>query len=786
MSPIGSQADGTPMTAPKARLWVVVALLIVTIGISLSVVGAKGTADGQRERAHQAFLASSAQISSTLRLAIQHEQDLAVSAGAFIADDPGATESQFRQWAGAVEAFERYPEMLGIANIAMVPASELSAFASRAVADPAGPLGPNGAFDVTPQGSRPYYCLLTVSASRTGQSATPAGIDYCDTALGPSLLGTRDSGKGTYIPFDEYGPPGLAIGTPVYRGGIDPGTVAARQAAFVGWTGIQIDPGVVLDTSLKGHPGMAVAFTYRSSSAKATFTAGRATADPQSSSTDLGNGWSVRTYGASGSRGIFSNSDAIWLLTAGMMLSVLIGSLVILLATSRSRALLLVRRRTEELRHMALYDSLTGLPNRLLIHDRIEQLLARGRRDQTPIAVLFLDLDNFKVINDTLGHAAGDRLLAQVSARLVAVLREEDTVGRLGGDEFILLVEGMSLQDGTMSVAERVLDSLKAPFTISQDQEPIYITASIGIAEGARSTPDELLQDADIALYRAKETGRKRAVVFSPSMHASADYDRSLELDLQNGLETGQFFLLYQPIVSLATGDVTGVEALLRWRHPQRGVVQPDRFIPVLESTGLIVPVGRWVLQTACVQGRYWQSHGHDLSMSVNLSAEQLDQKGIVDDVYEALSSSGFDSSLLVLELTERSLMPDAAATARRLAQLKSLGVRVAVDDFGTGYSSLSCLTQFPIDILKIDKSFVNGVTTSSESAALIDTQVQLARTLGLETIAEGIETTGQWSQLTAMGVDAGQGFAFSRPLEAGAVLELASNPDAQRVSVAR
>ncbi len=298
-----------PRSTPGARLWVASALLIVTIGVSLSVVAAQGTADRQHERARQAFLASSAQISSTLKLALQHEQDLAVSAGAFIADDPDATEVQFRQWTGAVEAFGRYPELQGIANIALVPASGLSAFASRAVADPAGPLGPNGTFDVIPQGSRSYYCLLTVSVSRTPQSTTPSGLDYCDTVLGPSLLRTRNTGTGTYIPFNEYGPPGLAIGTPVYRGGSDPATVAARQAAFVGWTGVQILPSVLLKTALLGHPGMGVAFTYSSTSSKATFTAGRAMAGSQASSTDLGNGWSVRTYGMPGSQGIFSNAD---------------------------------------------------------------------------------------------------------------------------------------------------------------------------------------------------------------------------------------------------------------------------------------------------------------------------------------------------------------------------------------------------------------------------------------------------------------------------------------------
>jgi diguanylate cyclase (GGDEF)-like protein len=419
---------------------------------------------------------------------------------------------------------------------------------------------------------------------------------------------------------------------------------------------------------------------------------------------------------------------------------------------------------------------LTGLPNRSLIRDRIEQMLARNRRDGSQMAAFFLDIDNFKVVNDTLGHIAGDRLLVQVASRLEGTVRAEDTVGRLGGDEFVVLVEGASLDDGPMLVAQRVLNSLKIPFEISDGHDPVEITASIGIAEGFRPTTEELLQDADIALYRAKETGKKHAVVFAPSMQKTVDDERRLELDLQKGLEANQFFLLYQPIVSLQTGHVTGVEALLRWRHPERGVVQPDEFLPVLESSGLIVPVGQWVLQTACDQGASWQCQGHDLSMAVNLSAGQLDQNCIVDDVYEALSSSGLDPSLLVLELTERTLMIDVAATTRRLARLKMIGLRIAVDDFGIGYSSLSYLRQFPIDILKIDKSFVDGIGVSAGSA-LIDTQAQLAGALGLETIAEGIETASQLSQLKAKAVDAGQGFLFARPLQAEAVVDFVTEP---------
>ena len=481
--------------------------------------------------------------------------------------------------------------------------------------------------------------------------------------------------------------------------------------------------------------------------------------------------------------GVLGNENALALLLAGFVLSLLLGTLIYVLGTGRSRALGLVDERTGELHHLALHDPLTELPNRALILDRIDQMLARSRREHTPVAVLFLDLDNFKDVNDTLGHAAGDQLLAGVAARLMSAIRQEDTVGRLGGDEFVVLAEGASLAAGAEMVAERILDVLATPFEIAGSDAPLTVTASIGIAEGRRATPDELLRDADIALYQAKAAGKKCAVVFAPAMQEAVDDHRTLEVDLHAALQADQFFLLYQPTFDLSSGAFSSVEALLRWRHPTRGVILPDDFIPALEASGLIVPVGRWVLEEACRQGAAWQRQGHRVTVSINVSAKQLDRDQIVADVHDALTTSGFDPALCVLELTETTLMHNVDDTVGRLTLLKALGVRLAVDDFGTGYSSMAYLRQFPIDVLKIDRSFVSGITETSEAVALVHAMVQLGKALGLETVAEGVENDGQRVKLASENVDTGQGFLFARPLDVEAVSRLledaARNPAA-------
>jgi len=424
-----------------------------------------------------------------------------------------------------------------------------------------------------------------------------------------------------------------------------------------------------------------------------------------------------------------------------------------------------------QLAHAALHDPLTGLPNRTLIHDRADQMLVRARREYRPVAALFVDLDNFKDINDSLGHDAGDKVLQAVAARFVGILRASDTVGRLGGDEFVVLAEGASLGAGPEMVAERLHDALREPFRLDGYQTvPLTVSASIGIAGGQRNSAHELLRDADIALYRAKALGKNRSALFQPEMQTAVLDRIEIESDLRSALAQNQFFLLYQPVFDLDHVNVSGVEALMRWRHPSRGVVPPDHFIPMLEDSGLIVDVGRWALIEACRQAAEWHARGHRLSMSVNVSMRQLEIPAFVDHVKEALVSSGLDPTSLVIEITESTLMRDADATVLRLREIKELGVHVAIDDFGTGYSSLAYLRQFPVDALKIDRSFIAAMADSPESSALIHTLVELGRTLGLETLAEGIEDNDQLLKLQQEHCDRGQGFLFSRPIEPEAI----------------
>jgi diguanylate cyclase len=457
-------------------------------------------------------------------------------------------------------------------------------------------------------------------------------------------------------------------------------------------------------------------------------------------------------------------------------LTVVIGAVV--LATLVSVRQFLAQRdllQTQgKLSHQSLHDALTGLPNRALVIDRAERMLARARRSRTPVAALYVDIDGFKHVNDSFGHAAGDELLRVVSARLLGMVREADTVGRLGGDEFVVLLENSTLDAGPELVAERMCQVLAQPVELKGTEgRTLSVSSSIGIALGQRDSADELFRDADFALYEAKGAGKNRWVVFESRMQTAAQDRLELEMDLREALDADQFFLLYQPTFNLKTKDMTGVEALIRWRHPARGIIAPDAFIPLAEETGLIVPIGRWVLRTACEQAAMWHRHGSPLGMSVNLSGRQLDEADLVQEVADALEITGLDPIALTLEITETTLMRDAEAAARTLRALKVLGVRIAVDDFGTGYSSLAYLRQFPVDALKIDKSFISGIAASGDSKALIHTLVQLGKTLGLETLGEGIEEDVQLRHLQREQCDSGQGFLFARPLEPDAIDEV-------------
>jgi diguanylate cyclase (GGDEF)-like protein/PAS domain S-box-containing protein len=416
----------------------------------------------------------------------------------------------------------------------------------------------------------------------------------------------------------------------------------------------------------------------------------------------------------------------------------------------------------------ALHDQLTGLPNRILFMDRLEQALERSARRGKFAAVLFLDLDRFKLVNDNLGHDRGDQLLVQVAERLRSCLRRVDTIARIGGDEFTVLLEDVGSAADAALVAERIIEAFRGSFRI--ENQEIFVGASIGIALGGRdqgTTAQGLLRNADIAMYRAKANGRACIEVFKSSMRETVKGRLRMETELRRALDRGELRLHYQPQVDLRTARIVGLEALVRWEHPERGLIPPGSFIPIAEETGLILPIGRWVLETACRQASIWRADpeiGLDLVMAVNLSPRQFRHPRLVQDVGKVLAESGLDASGLEVEITEGTAMGDADATVKTLEHLKEIGIRLAIDDFGTGYSSLGYLKRFPIDVLKVDRSFVAGLPANRGDAAIVRAVVGLTRALGLKAVAEGVETADQLAELRDLGCDQGQGYLFGRP----------------------
>jgi diguanylate cyclase (GGDEF)-like protein len=768
------------------RRWPVAGFVaLFLIGALLSTILSTRVARADADKSIRASAAVSAEVTSSLQLEIQHEDDLLLAGDAYLAGNPGVSESAFRRWSAALETLARYPELLGLNNAVIVRESSLTSFSKWADAHPWSPFGDPSRLVVSPPGIRPSYCLSTVGELRNATFGPTSGYDFCSTGLGPALLMARDTGRATYAPFRFTGSIELGIAIPYFRGGRVPPTTASRRILFRGWFVMSVNPKVLLDNALVHHRNLSIALSYDAAFTHALFRDGLVPRKAREQTTDLSSGWTVRTYSAIQKPGVIGDPQAFQLLLVGLAISILLSLLFFALATGRARAAALVGKRTDELRFQALHDPLTSLPNRALILDRIEQMLGRARRDHVPTAAMFLDLDDFKYINDTLGHQVGDELLVAVGSRLESAVREGDTVGRLGGDEYVLLIEGPSLSAGAEVVADRILEILDAPFDVVGCERPISVSASIGVAVGDRSTSEELLRDADIALYQAKAAGKRCRVLFSTSMQdAMLSQEQSMR-ELHAALGSNQFRLFYQLTVDLQTNAFTGVEALLRWEHPGGTLVLPDDFVPALESSGLIIPIGAWVLEEACKQGAAWHAAGHRLSVAVNVSAKQLQFDRIVDDVRHALGSSGFDPSALVLELTETALMNDIDETIARLRQLKALGVVLAVDDFGTGYSSLSYLQRFPIDILKIDRSFVSGnAAGSADSIVLLHTLIHLGKALNLKIVAEGIEDLDQLQRLRAEGVECGQGFLFAQPQNVAAVNQLLIDNPARQLEL--
>ncbi|MDQ3983277.1 MAG: EAL domain-containing protein [Actinomycetota bacterium] len=430
----------------------------------------------------------------------------------------------------------------------------------------------------------------------------------------------------------------------------------------------------------------------------------------------------------------------------------------------------------EKIQHQAFHDSLTGLANRELFIDRVGHALARQSRVRVPLAVLFLDLDDFKTVNDSLGHRAGDDLLIEVARRMASTTRPGDTVARLGGDELAILLEDLDAVDGAVFVADRVSKLFDRPFVV--DDSEFFIHASIGIAfsePGDERAPEDLLRDADIAMYEAKRSGKGTFELFEVGMRVAASERLRLKADLQGAVDNGELILHYQPIVDLTSGAVRGVEALVRWQHPERGLVPPLDFIPFAEDSGLIVPIGRWVLFEACRTAASWgpDEDGFRPSISVNVSPLGFRHPGFVEELKEALATTGLPAERLVLEITESALVEDVAKVVERLEELKALGVQLAIDDFGTGYSSLSYLKDFPVDVLKIDKTFIDSIALGAEDSALARAVLRLGQSLGLTIVAEGVEEAVQAEVLRGLGCPLGQGYRFSRPIPAAEIAQL-------------
>jgi diguanylate cyclase (GGDEF)-like protein len=457
--------------------------------------------------------------------------------------------------------------------------------------------------------------------------------------------------------------------------------------------------------------------------------------------------------------GTMAGREPWLLLVRGLVLTLLVTALIEVLQRRRREAQAL------EMAHQALHDALTGLPNRLLVAERLDQAVERSSRTGSEVAVLFIDLDHFKLINDSRGHAAGDELLVITAERLRRVVRPDDVVARFGGDEFVIVCEDDSAAFEASVLAERITQALREPVLVNGEE--VFLSASVGIAtsDGAGS-PENLLRDADAAMYRAKEKGRDRCEFFDATMRTEATERLAIQNALHRAIERDELRVFYQPVVDLDSGAVSGLEALVRWDHPQHGLVSPASFIPLAEETGLIVPIGAWVLEQATDQLARWrkQSWGASLTVSVNLAARQLRQPDLIPLLMSALLTSGMEPAAVCLELTETTFMEDAGSHREALAGIKGLGVGLAIDDFGTGYSSLTYLKRFPVSVLKIDQAFVRGLGEDAADTAIVKSVIDLAHALGLVVVAEGVETGDQVAHLRRLGCDLAQGYFFARP----------------------
>ena len=496
----------------SGRAWFALAVAVVVLGTLTAYIGAAWVARSHAERDRQRFTAAAAEVANRIEVVIGHEDDLIIGASALVARTPSISNVAFVRWANDVHALERFPELQALGIVVPVTPEALPAYKARVAADPTGPTPYQAPEHVSAE-----YCVLTANVLRTGASNLPPGYDFCQGVAGEGMRASRDSGIGSYIPFEVGDKITLAVQIPVYRDNVVPATVAERRAAFIGWVGVSLEPTKVLESAVrKSEAGFTVKLERKGISVKAGITSGPVPAEHASVSLDLRNSWIATVYGPPIRARVWNDATALWVLLGATFVTLLLAAFVSVLASGRARAEKLVRLRTEELRFLALHDSLTGLANRALVADRAEQLMSRSRRANTNPVALYLDLDGFKGVNDTCGHEGGDDLLRQVASRLTGAVRQADTIARMGGDEFLLLLDGAVAKPELVS--ERVLETLRQPFSIGSRGTTVNISASIGVSTGDRASSAELIQDADVAMYEAKAAGKNSYAVFHPAM----------------------------------------------------------------------------------------------------------------------------------------------------------------------------------------------------------------------------------------------------------------------------
>jgi diguanylate cyclase (GGDEF)-like protein len=794
-APTDTGADTAGLLTARRLIAAAIALLCVAAGAVGSVLGAHAVARNDAAKARRASEQSAASVASTAKLVLEREQQLGVSGATFFAGNSKATRAEFNRWAKWAQTLRRNPELQQLGLVALVHATELPAFEAelagrkaprkRPAATPGITVSPGSAaspddattgtaspthpaLSIRPAGARPYYCLTLAGLSRDARESPAAGLDYCAGRGG--LLRSRDSSSNYYVSVSADGAGALEVFMPVYKGNQPPASLAARMGAFAGWLREVIVPSVIVEQALQGRGGDAVRMVFHSSTAAAAFAGGTPAAGTPSSTAELRDGWTIEGFGAPFTTGLGHDGGALALLVAGCVLSILLGLLLFVLAEAEPPATVTASAPSApEEPAEDLHDPLTGLPNRALMLDRAECMLARSvRQSGLLVGALFIDIDWFADVNERLGREAGDQILKIVAERLDAVVRAGDTVGRLGSDEFVLLVETAARGARLDSLARRVVEALHKPFELEGFGPSFYLTASIGVAFGRYATPDDLLRDAQLALHAAKAAGKDRYTLFNANMRSVIEGRGVLEAELNTALAEKQFFVLYEPIYDLGSGQVAGLEALVRWLHPKQGVLSPGDFLPLAEETGLSVPIGRWMLEEACARAAAWVVAGYPIGVSVKVTANQLNREGFVTDVRRALQQSGIEPSLLTLEIAETTLMRDVAEAVGRLQEIKGLGLRVAIDDFGgSGYAYHSDLRRLPLDFLKVDRGSLAASEDEDYRTWLLEAIMIVGRDLSLTVIAKGIESLEQLSALQAMGCTMAQGTLLGKPVPA-------------------